>query len=100
YEKDLRYLAIGEQVWAMARKGKYWKANVQTTDFVQIEPEKTLKMQVQKLQQHLAADIIAIDVLMEKNGNCFVLEYNDIPGLSGFPVAVRHALAECVRQKK
>lgn len=100
YDKDIRYLAVGENVWAMARKGKFWKANVQTTDFVLIEQEEELVGQIKKLQQYLQADILAIDILQDKNGNRFIVEYNDIPGLSGFPDEVKTALANCIREKQ
>ena len=42
YVRDIRYLAINEKVWAMSRRGKYWKANVETMDFEVIEPEVNL----------------------------------------------------------
>ncbi len=48
YEKDIRYLAIGDKSWAIARKGKFWKANIQTTDFVMIEKDETLINQTKK----------------------------------------------------
>jgi ribosomal protein S6--L-glutamate ligase len=96
YDKDIRYLAIGDKVWAMARKGKFWKANVETTDFVLIDQDQILIEQTKKLQNHLKADIVAIDILEEKNGNRYFVEYNDIPGLSGFPDEVRIELAKCL----
>ncbi|HRG90014.1 MAG TPA: ATP-grasp domain-containing protein [Chitinophagales bacterium] len=96
YERDIRYLAVGDKVWAMARKGKFWKANVQTTDFVMIEQDKTLAAQTRELQQYLNADIVAIDILEEANGNRYFVEYNDIPGLSGFPEEAQKELARCV----
>jgi ribosomal protein S6--L-glutamate ligase len=99
YEKDIRYLAIGKKVWAMARKGKFWKANVETTDFILIDPEEELIQQTKRLQAHLNADIVAIDILEEKNGNKYFVEYNDIPGLSGFPDEVKTELTNCVREK-
>lgn len=95
YERDIRYLAIGENVWAMMRKGKFWKANVETTDFILIEQEIELTEQVIFLQNFLKSDIIAIDILEEKNGNRYFVEYNDIPGLSGFPNEVQIELADC-----
>jgi ribosomal protein S6--L-glutamate ligase len=98
YDRDIRYLAIGGKVWAMARKGKYWKANVHTTDFVLIDTEQSLADQTRVLQEHLKADIIAIDILEEKNGNRYFVEYNDIPGLSGFPEDVKHELANCLKK--
>jgi ribosomal protein S6--L-glutamate ligase len=83
----------------MARKGKFWKANVQTTDFVMIEPEPELIAQTKILQAHLMADIVAIDILEEKTGNKYFVEYNDIPGISGFPDEVKYELVECLRRK-
>jgi ribosomal protein S6--L-glutamate ligase len=99
YDRDIRYLAVGDKVWAMARKGKFWKANVQTTDFVMIEPEPELIAQTKILQAHLMADIVAIDILEEKTGNKYFVEYNDIPGISGFPDEVKYELVECLRRK-
>lgn len=96
YERDIRYLAIGDKVWAMTRKGKFWKANIQTTDFVMIEKDIALTAQTKTLQAHLKADIVAIDILEAKNGNKYFVEYNDIPGLSGFPDEVKYELAQCM----
>ena len=99
YDKDIRYLAIGNKIWAMARKGKFWKANVQTTDFTLIDQEEILVEQTKKLQDYLQADIIAIDILEEKNGNRYFVEYNDIPGLTGFPDEVQIELVNCLTNK-
>jgi ribosomal protein S6--L-glutamate ligase len=99
YDKDIRYLAIGNNIWAMARKGKFWKANVQTTNFILIEPEQSLIEKTKQLQAYLKADILAIDILEEKNGEQYFVEYNDIPGLSGFPEEVKIELANCVINK-
>lgn len=99
YDKDIRYLAVGDKIWAMARKGKYWKANVETTDFVIIEKEEILIEQTKKLQDYLQADIVAIDILEEKDGKRYFVEYNDIPGLSGFPDEVKIELAKCLTKK-
>ena len=81
----------------MARKGKFWKANVETTDFVLIEPNDILAKHTQNLKKYLQADILAIDVLEDKDGNYFVVEYNDIPGVSGFPDEVKEELANCLK---
>jgi ribosomal protein S6--L-glutamate ligase len=97
YDKDIRYLAIGDKVWAMARKGKFWKANVHTTDFILIEAEEDLIIQTKKLQNYLQADIVAIDILEENDGTRYFVEYNDIPGLSGFPDEVKIELANCLK---
>lgn len=99
YVRDIRYLAIGEEVWAMARKGKFWKANVGTIDFQSFEPEAEETRMVKRLKGMIGADILAIDILEDDQGNKFVIEYNDIPGLSGFSDGLKYALAEVVKQK-
>lgn len=99
YERDIRYLAIGENVWSMSRKGEFWKANIETTDFVLIEQDSELTKQVISLQKYLQSDIVAIDILEEKSGERYFVEYNDIPGLSGFPNQVQIELADCIRNK-
>jgi ribosomal protein S6--L-glutamate ligase len=99
YERDIRYLAIGDRIWVMARRGKFWKANVQTTDFVLTDPDPALAAQARRLKEFLKADIVAIDVLEEKDGTCHFVEYNDIPGLSGFPEEVKTELATCLLRK-
>lgn len=99
YVRDIRYLAIGEEVWAMSRKGKFWKANVGTIDFQAFEPEAEETQMVKKLQSAIGADIVAIDILEDGKGEKFVIEYNDIPGLSGFSDGLKYALAEVVKGK-
>jgi len=99
YKKDIRYLAIGTQVWAMSRKGKFWKANVETKAFKTITPAEEQIQQVKKIQAYLKADIIAIDILEEEDGTQHIVEYNDIPGLSGFSDALKGALANIVKEK-
>lgn len=99
YVRDIRYIAIGNKVWAMSRKGKFWKANIETTDFEVIEPEKKLVKQLLQLKESLAADIIAIDLLEEADGNIHIVEYNDIPGLSGFSDELKYELATILKEK-
>jgi len=99
YVRDIRYLAIGDRVWAMARKGKYWKANVETQDFQVIQPDEMLSAQLKKLQESIQADIVAIDLLEDKQGDVYMVEYNDIPGLSGFPDAAKYELVDCLRAR-
>lgn len=99
YTKDIRYLAIGNAVWAMSRAGKYWKANIETQAFEWMEPEPIWVERTQRLQQAIGADIVAIDVLEQADGKAYIVEYNDIPGLSGFPSAVKEKLATCLKEK-
>lgn len=99
YKYDIRYLAINNKVWAMKRKGKYWKANSLTQDYQLIEPEKEWIEKVKLLQENIKADIVAIDVLETENGEKVILEYNDIPGLSGFPEDAKLELSDIVKNK-
>lgn len=99
YKYDIRYLAINDKVWAMQRKGKYWKANSLTQEYQLIEPEKEWIGKVKLLQENIKADIVAIDVLETENGEKVIVEYNDIPGLSGFPENAKVELASIVKSK-
>lgn len=99
YKRDIRYIVIKNKVWAMSRKGKYWKANIETTDFEEIEPLKELSHKLINLQKEVGADILAIDILEEENGKLHIVEYNDIPGLSGFSDELKYDLAEIIRNK-
>lgn len=99
YRYDIRYLAINDKVWAMKRKGKYWKANTLTQEYQLMEPEKEWVEKVKLLQEYIKADIVAIDVLETENGEKTIVEYNDIPGLSGFPEDAKLELSRIVKSK-
>ncbi|MFN8395485.1 MAG: hypothetical protein U0176_12655 [Bacteroidia bacterium] len=96
YERDLRYLAVGDRVWAMQRRSGHWKVNVGRADYIEVEPEPEWVTYTQALRQHIGAQMVAIDVLEEADGTRYVLEYNDIPGISGFPTEVKRAVADLV----
>lgn len=99
YKYDIRYLIIKDKIWAMSRKGRFWKANVHTTDFAKINPEKEMSNHLRTLKENLQADILAIDILEDEQGKQFIVEYNDIPGLSGFSDELKYELAQCLREK-
>ena len=52
-----------------------------------------------RAMQHLQADLLALDFLEKQDGSYVLLESNDIPGFSGFPDAVREAVAQRLRVK-
>lgn len=99
YTRDIRYLGIRDRVWAMTRKGKFWKANVETTSFEHITPDRQIVAGFRKLQAAIGADVLAIDILEEKNGDLHIVEYNDIPGLSGFSEELKYELADVLRER-
>lgn len=99
YKYDIRYLAINDKVWAMRRRGKYWKANSLTQEYQIVEPEIDWVEKIKLLQENIKADIVAIDVLEKENGEKIIVEYNDIPGLSGFPEDAKIELSKIVKNK-
>jgi ribosomal protein S6--L-glutamate ligase len=52
-----------------------------------------------KAMAHLGADVLGLDFLQTRHGDYVLLESNDIPGLAGFPDAVKHAIADQMRAK-
>ena len=98
YEQDVRCLCIGDEIWAMSRRSTEWKVNRGMAEPTLIDVPTLLFEYSKRLQHHLKADVLALDCLQTRDGEWFVLEYNDIPGLSGFPTNVRESLARCVRE--
>ncbi|KIX20249.1 30S ribosomal protein S6 modification protein RimK [Flavobacterium sp. 316] len=99
YQFDIRYLIVKDKVWAMQRKGQFWKSNVLTNEFQLIEVSSIWETRIRKVSNHLKADILALDVLIDKEGNEFIVEYNDIPGLSGFPETVKVELIKVIKRR-
>lgn len=99
YVRDIRCLAVGEQVWAMTRRGVSWKANSQTQEYRIIPVPPQLEDHTRRAMNHLQADVLALDFLERHDGSYVLLESNDIPGFSGFPVTIREAVAQCLRGK-
>lgn len=99
YQFDIRYLIVKDKVWAMQRKGQFWKSNVLTNEFQLIEVSSIWETRIRKVSNHLKADILALDVLIDKEGNEFIVEYNDIPGLSGFPEMVQLEMIQIIKEK-
>jgi ribosomal protein S6--L-glutamate ligase len=83
----------------MSRRGTGWKANRGVADYSLIPVPEVLAEWTRRAVQHLQADVLALDCLQTRDGEWFVLEYNDIPGLSGFPEEVRIEVARWMREK-
>ena len=99
YAHDIRCLAVGDQIWAMARRGVTWKANTQTLEYQLILAPAPLEEATRKAVDHLKADVLALDFLEKRDGSYVLLESNDIPGFSGFPTVVREAVAARLRSQ-
>ena len=93
YVRDIRCLAVGEDVWCMERRSGSWKANRDTEEAVIVSPPAELLGYTRAAMRHLGADILGLDFLEDRSGRYFLLETNDIPGLTGFPDSVRDRLA-------
>ena len=96
YVRDIRCMAVGERIWAMSRRGRSWRANVQTRATDLIEPPREMATQTHAIMAHLGADVLGIDFLERADGSFVVLESNDIPGVLGWPRSVIEAIAERV----
>ena len=99
YVRDIRCLAIGEQMWAMTRRGRFWKANTATQHYALLSVPEAVGDYTMRAMAHFHADMLGLDFLETVEGTYLVLESNDVPGLSGFPEEVRMAVARLVRQK-
>jgi ribosomal protein S6--L-glutamate ligase len=99
YIRDIRCLAIGTELWAMERRGVGWKVNTQTASYGLIAVPSNAADYTRQAMAHFGADMLGVDFLQTAEGDVFVLESNDIPGLDGFPEAVRIAAANRLREK-
>lgn len=102
YEQDLRYLAVGEQLWVMSRRSHTWRANVDTSAYellpVTSQPAQ-LRGWTQTLMEHLKADALGLDFLVMEDGQVVLLEVNETPGVRGFPDEVCWAMAQRLEAK-
>lgn len=95
YRRDVRILAVGEEIFGMERRSEEWKVNRGTVSPILISPPKDLADWTRAAQKHLNADALALDFLEAPNGDWLCLESNDVPGFTGFPPRVRELLAKC-----
>jgi len=99
YVRDIRALAVGDQIWGMSRQGRYWKVNQLTTAYAMIDLPDELVRYTRTAMAHFNADILGLDFLEDKEGRYTLLESNDTPGLTGFPEEVKAAIADAFRRK-
>lgn len=99
YKRDIRCLAVGNQIWSLARNGSRWKANSGVVETRLISAPEILYDYTKRVVDALNADIIALDILESEEGEYIVLESNSVPGLSGFPDSAVQAVVERVKMK-
>lgn len=80
--QKLILLVNGEDHWqACLPQYHVYQVRVQTADFLLKDGR-----------------LLVIDGCEEVDGTRYVLEYNDIPGISGFPTECKQALADLIRR--
>jgi len=99
YRRDVRVMAIGAQMWAMSRRSEQWKVNRGISEIEIIAVPAEIGDWTRRVQTHLAADMVGLDWIETPDGEWKCLEYNDVPGLTGWPDAVRRALVVIMREK-
>lgn len=99
YVRDVRCLAVGERLWAMERRGRFWKVNSETVGYEVIAVPSLLAEYTSRAMQHFQADVLGLDFLQTTDGHFLLLESNDTPGFTGFPDEVRKAVAQRMREK-
>jgi ribosomal protein S6--L-glutamate ligase len=97
--RDIRCLIVGDDVWAMVREGRGWRANVDTRKHALIDPPAQLAAWTRRARDHLRADVLGLDFLERADGSHVLLECNDSPGLSGFPERTRLQVAESLLRR-
>lgn len=99
YQRDVRVMVVGEQMWAMSRRSSAWKVNRGISEFEIIETPAVIGDWTRRLQTHLGADMLGVDWIETREGDWVCLESNDVPGLTGWPDEVRRTLVARVRDK-
>ena len=99
YQRDVRVLVVGEQVWAMERASSSWKVNRGHAQFEIIEVPEIIGDWTRRAQIHLGAEMLGLDWIETPGGAWLCLESNDVPGLAGWPDAVKTALVARVRER-
>lgn len=94
YVRDVRCLAIGDRLWAMSRRGRGWRANVDTSAHALMAVPEQLAEWTRAAMRHLGADVLGLDFVETRDGTWWLLECNDTPGFGGFPDEVHEALVD------
>jgi len=98
YTADVRCVAVAGNVWCMRRDNEDWKVNRGTVIPQLIDPPDELARWTLAAAQHLGSILVGLDFLQSRDGVWHLLECNDVPGLTGFPNAVRMAVATALEQ--
>lgn len=96
--RDIRvFMANGEIVSAMIRKGESWKTNVyQGAIPIPFAVPKDVEEVCLRIFRLFKADYLGIDLLFSESGELFVLEVNGIPGWRGLQSVTEKRIADTI----
>ena len=97
--RDVRCLAVGDELWALERESHAWKETSDASRFTPMPIPDGLENLTRRAQDHLAADVIALDFLERIDGSYVLLGANDTPGLAGYPEIVRDCVAQTLMDR-
>jgi ribosomal protein S6--L-glutamate ligase len=98
YQRDLRVLVIGYEIYAIERKGSQWKANVCPIEMNETEIPDQLAQLSRKAASALGVEIIGLDWLQTAGGEWLLLEGNLAPGLNWEGTDLRHLVIQELRK--
>jgi len=105
-DEDIRvFVAGGEIVAAMLRKGSAWKTNIyQGGKPIKYDLPRELEEMCLKISSMFKADYLGVDLMFSESGELYVLEVNGIPGWRGIQSVSKRNIADailsCVEKKK
>ncbi|RLG69638.1 MAG: hypothetical protein DRO04_03105 [Candidatus Iainarchaeum archaeon] len=106
-KKDIRYLVVDDDVIAILREGKDWRANVSIGGkAAEIPVEKELKDTAIKAAKFLGLKICAVDFVQNVQQENYLIEVNFTPGFmknylhNRIPRAIVKYLYKCAKRKK
>jgi ribosomal protein S6--L-glutamate ligase len=84
YIRDVRYLLVIGETFAIERVPSIWKANVNPTAVNNIAIDQELESLARRAANALGASVIGVDFIQDQEGRWWLLEANLIPGLDGY----------------
>lgn len=95
---DIRVLVIGDRLFAMRRRNPHdWRTNVSrgaTTEPLEISAE--LAALARRATDAIGAVIAGVDLLFGRDGKCYVLEVNAVPGWKALARTCQTDIAQAV----
>ncbi len=97
-DEDIRvFMARGEIVSAMIRKGSFWKTNIyQGAVPMAFDVPKEMERICKRVFELFKADYLGIDIVFSEKGEMYLLEVNGIPGWRGLQSVTEKRIADVI----